>query len=53
MHPYFLLAPLMLQTQDPHTGVIKRLMAEDFAFLNDESIQQMIEKLLHFGHINI
>ncbi|MDM7952693.1 MAG: 2OG-Fe(II) oxygenase [Cyanobium sp. CZS 25K] len=53
MHPYFLLAPLMLQTQDPHTGVIKRLMAEDFAFLNDESIQQMIEKLLRFGHINI
>lgn len=52
-YPYLLLSPLLLQMHDPHSGAIKRLTAEDFASMDDDSMKRVTEQILRFGGINI
>lgn len=51
--PYTLIAPLMLQIPDPVTGAPRRLMAEDFATLPEDRIDDIAQAIFRPGGINI
>lgn len=52
-YPHTLIAPLMLQRQDPKTGVAKRIEAEDFADMDDRAVSGLIGATLRPGAINL
>src|SRR5690606_2717172 len=48
-----LIAPLMLQQQDPATGTMRRLLAEDFDTMSDAQLGQIVGTVLRPGAINL
>lgn len=52
-YPYTLIAPLMLQTQDPQSGTLRRWAAEDFASMPDETLGGLVQATLRPGAINL
>lgn len=50
---YALIAPLMLQQQDPATGQLRRLEAADFDTMDDARLTQLASTVLRPGAINI
>ena len=51
-YPQALIAPLMLQHQPPG-GEMRRLMAEDFATMDEDQLQQLTLTCLRPGHTNL
>lgn len=52
-YPYALIAPLMLQTQDPASGQVRRIVAEDFPGMDDAALGNLIRAVFRPGSINI
>lgn len=50
---YALIAPLMLQSQDPATGQMRRLHAEDFEAMDDATLGGIVRTVLRPGAINL
>jgi hypothetical protein len=52
-YPYTLIAPLMLQTQDPQTKELRRWSADDFTAMPDKTLGELIQATLRPGSINL
>ncbi len=52
-YPHTLIAPLMLQRQDPDTGAARRVEAEDFADMDERGVSGLIGATLRPGAINL
>lgn len=52
-YPFALIAPLMLQIQDAQTGQARRIVAEDFPSMADETLGNLIRAVFRPGAINI
>ena len=52
-YPYTLIAPLMLQRQDPKSGAARRIEAEDFAEMDEPGVSGLIGATLRPGAINL
>jgi len=50
---YALIAPLLLQIQDPATGALRRIAAEDFDSLDDASLGTLVRTVFRPGNINL
>lgn len=50
---YALIAPLMLQYQNPQTGAVKRIEREDFDSMADEQLGQLVRACFRPGAINL
>ena len=50
---YALIAPLMLQTQDPESGQSRRLCADDFEAMSDAQLGEIVRCVLRPGAINL
>ena len=52
-YPYTLIAPLMLQLNDPQTGASRRIAEQDVAAMDDETLGSLIQACLRPGAINL
>lgn len=52
-YPFALIAPLMLQLQDPASGQARRIVAEDFPDMDDQALGNLIRAVFRPGSINI
>jgi hypothetical protein len=52
-YPYTLIAPLMLQMQDPQSGQPRRLSAQDMEGMSDEQLAGIAEYVFRPGAINL
>ena len=50
---FALIAPLMLQRQDPATGALRRIEADDFERMTDRELAQLANAVLRPGAINL
>jgi hypothetical protein len=52
-YPYTLIAPLMLQLRDPHSGQPRRLAEADLTAMDDASLGNLLRACLRPGAINL
>lgn len=52
-YPYTLIAPLMLQFQDPQTGAVRRLAADDISAMPEAQLADITEFVFRPGAINL
>lgn len=50
---YTLIAPLMLQLQDPATGALRRITEEDFEHMDDAALAKLVRAVFRPGAINL
>nr|WP_282452615.1 2OG-Fe(II) oxygenase [Lysobacter sp. CAU 1642] len=52
-YPYMLIAPLMLQLSDPHTGEARRITEQDIRAMDDDALGNLVRTCLRPGGINL
>lgn len=50
---YALIAPLLLQVQDPASGALRRIAADDFDDMDDAALGKLVRAVLRPGSINL